>query len=303
MKTRFGLWASVWLLLGGWLAAAPEVGPICVTVSDMDRSLAFYTQVLDFKKVGDREFHDPGRDRLAGLFGARVREVDLRLGAETLRLAEYLNYPGRPVPVDSRSNDRWFQHVAVVVSDMDRAYARLRKSGAKPSSVEPQRLPDWNPHAGGIRAFYFRDPDNHNLEIIWFPPGKGDPRWQKKGGPLFQGIDHTAIVVRDTGESLKFYRDQLGLRVAGESRNSGIEQAYLNRVEGARLRITGLRGVAGPGIEFLEYLNPRDGRPMPADSGTNDLWHWEIHLREKGAGSPRRLRDPDGHVLVCEEEP
>ena len=28
---------------------------------------------------------------------------------------------------------------------------------------------------------------------------------------------------------------------------------------GARLRITALRAHAGPGIEFLEYLAPRDG--------------------------------------------
>src|SRR5262249_38354332 len=72
-------------------------------------------------------------------------------------------------------NDRWFQHVVIIVRDMDRAYAHLRAHGIAHASTEPQRLPDWNPGAGGIKAFYFRDPDGHFLEILSFPPGKGDP--------------------------------------------------------------------------------------------------------------------------------
>ena len=80
---------------------------------------------------------------------------------------------------------------------------------------------------------------------------------------LFLGIDHTAIVVWDTDASLKFYRDLLGMHVAGESENYGTEQEHLNNVFGAHLRITALRGASGPGIELLEYLAPRDGRPFP----------------------------------------
>ena len=76
---------------------------------------------------------------------------------------------------------------------------------------------------------------------------------------LFLGIDHTAIVVSDTGKSLAFYRDLLGLRVAGESENYGVEQEHLNQVFGARLHITGLRAEHGPGIEFLEYITPPGG--------------------------------------------
>lgn len=68
------------------------------------------------------------------------------------------------------------------------------------------------------------------------------------------------------------------MRVAGESENYGPEQAHLNQVEGAHLQITGLKANSGPGIEFLEYLKPGDGRPMPADSRVNDLWHWHVTL-------------------------
>lgn len=69
--------------------------------------------------------------------------------------------------------------------------------------------------------------------------------------------------MRDTETSLKFYRDALGLRVVGESWSSGIEQERLNDVPGARLRITALRADAGPAVEFLEYLHPREGRALP----------------------------------------
>jgi catechol 2,3-dioxygenase-like lactoylglutathione lyase family enzyme len=153
------------------------------------------------------------------------------------------------------------------------------------ASSGPQRLPDWNPNAGGIEAFYFKDPDGHALEILAFPAGKGDPRWQRKDR-LFLGIDHTAIVVSDTEASLRFYRDTLGMRVAGASENFGVEQEHLNNVAGARLRITGLRAAAGPGIEFLEYLAPGDGRPRPPDLRPNDVaaWQTRVVVRDVAAG-------------------
>jgi catechol 2,3-dioxygenase-like lactoylglutathione lyase family enzyme len=86
-------------------------------------------------------------------------------------------------------------------------------------------------------------------------------------------------VVSSTQNSLKFYRDLLGMRLAGESMNNGTEQEHLNNVAGARLRISGLRASSGPGIEFLEYLSPRNGRPAPKDTRANDIWHWQTMLR------------------------
>ncbi len=251
-----------------------------MTVSDADRSVAFYEEVLDFEKVSDIEVDSAGHSRLVGVFGARMRVVRMRLGMETIELTEYVAPAGgRPVPADSRSHDRWFQHVAIVVSDMDAAYARLRAHGVGQVSTAPQRLPDWNPNAGGIEAFYFQDPDGHVLEAIRFPEGKGDVRWHGPTDRLFLGIDHTAIVVGDTDASRQFYRDRLGLTVAGESENWGPEQERLNQVFGARLRITTLRAPVGPAVELLEYLAPSDGRAMPSDSRSNDLWHWRIHMR------------------------
>ena len=138
---------------------------------------------------------------------------------------------------------------------------------------------DWNKAAAGIKAFYFKDPDGHNLELIYFPSGKGNPKWQQANGRLFMGIDHTAIAVSDTARSLDFYRDVLGLKLAGESENYGTEQEHLNNVFASRVRISGLKAPSGFGIEFLDYLTPRDGRPMPHDTRANDLWHWQTAIR------------------------
>ncbi len=257
--------------------AVRAVGAVAMTVSSAERSAEFYTRVLGFERVADTNVTGEAYERLFGVTGVHLRVVRLRLGDETLDLMEFQTPRGRAIPPDSRSHDRWFQHVAIIVSDMDRAYARLAAAGVEHVSPAPQRLPDWNPAAGGIRAFYFKDPDGHVLEILWFPPGKGDPKW-RGADRLFLGIDHTAIVVGDTARSLACYRDTLGLRVAGESLNWGPEQDRLNDVPGARLRITTLRAPVGPGIEFLEYLVPRDGRPIPADATPADLAHWQTTL-------------------------
>jgi catechol 2,3-dioxygenase-like lactoylglutathione lyase family enzyme len=258
--------------------AVTAVDAVGMTVSDMDRALAFYTTVLPFEKVSDREVSGRPYELLSGIFGARSRLVRLRLGSEEIELTEFLAPKGRPIPPDMRGNDRLFQHIAIVVNDMTKAYAILRAHGVEHASTGPQRLPDWNPNAGGISAFYFRDPDRHFLEVISFPAGKGQPRWQETPSKLFLGIDHTAIVVDDTNASLRFYRDALGLQVAGESENYDVEQEHLNNVFGARLRITALRAAQGPGVELLEYLAPRDGRPAPYDLRANDIAHWQTTL-------------------------
>ena len=321
---------TVAVVLAAALAAAPVVDSVAITVSDLDRSVDFYSNVLNFQKISEYELSGAGYEHLEGVFGLRIRAARMQLGNEKIELMEYLAPKGRPVPVDSRGNDHWFQHIAIIVSDMDKAYAWLRQNKVHHASSGPQRLPDWNKNAGGIQAFYFRDPDGHFLEILAFPPDKGDARWHRGGDQLFLGIDHTAIVVSDTETSLHFYRDLMGMTVVGESENYGIEQEHLNNVFGARLHITSLRAAFGPGVEFLEYLAPRDGRPYPPEEKANDLVHWQtrfwgidtaqaahalrkagapflstgvVELPDAKAGFRKSLvvRDPDGHAVQIAE--
>jgi catechol 2,3-dioxygenase-like lactoylglutathione lyase family enzyme len=344
MKLRMtGAWNSLLAVIGLTLLSASSVvaqnspalidgvDAIGITVSDMDRAVDFYSRVLTFEKVSDTELTGPDYEHLEGVFGLRIRVVRLRLGDEFIELTEYLAPKGRPIPVDSRSNDRWFQHIAIIVSDMDKAYSWLRQNKVEHASSGPQRLPAWNKNAAGISAFYFKDPDGHPVEVLQFPPDKGLAKWHLPTDKLFLGVDHTAIVVGDTDASVKFYRDVLGMRIAGESENYGTEQEHLNNVFGAHLRITALRGTSGPGIELLDYLAPRNGRPFPEDEHANDVVHRQTVLITKHADQAARelaaakadfvssalvanqngelgfkvafvVRDPDGHPIEIEQK-
>ena len=280
------------------ISLADAVDAIGITVADMDRAVDFYSRVLTFEKVSDTEVSGENYEHLEGVFGVRLRVVRMKLGDESIELTEYLAPKGRPIPADSRSNDRWFQHIAIIVSDMDRAYAVLRQNKVEHASSGPQTLPAWNKNAAGISAFYFRDPDGHPVEILQFPPDKGAAKWHAANGKLFLGIDHTAIVVENTDVSLRFYRDLLGMRVAGESENYGTEQEHLNNVFGAHLRITALRAASGPGIELLEYLVPRDGRPFPADERANDIVHRQTILTTQNADGAAQKLSANGTNFV-----
>ena len=88
------------------------------------------------------------------------------------------------------------------------------------------------------------------------------------------------------------------MRVAGESENYGTEQEHLNNVFGAHLRITALRGATGPGIELLEYLAPRDGRPFPLEEHANDLVHRQtILVTPDAAAACKNPYRPAGPIL------
>lgn len=271
-------------------AIVSQIESVGFTVSDMERAIDFYTRVLPFTKKSDTEIWGAEIENLSGVFGTRMRVARLQLGNEILELTEYLTPHGRPIPVTSGNNDHWFQHIAIVVSNLDQAYEMLRRHKFRYSSAAPQILPDYLEQAAGIKAFYFKDFDNHILELIEFPPGKGSPKWREAAkDKTFLGIDHTAIVVEDTQRSLDFYRETLQMQVSAESENYGIEQEHLNNVRGARLRITSLQtSQAGIGLELLQYLSPTDGKPYPKDSRANDLWHWQTSFASAGIHASKR---------------
>ncbi|MEO6452904.1 MAG: VOC family protein [Ginsengibacter sp.] len=158
-------------------AQVQRVGTIGITVKDMKASVKFYAEVLGFKKISDDELYGENYEQLEGIFGLRIHVVRMQLGDEQIELTDYLTQGGRSIPEDMQSNDLFFQHIAIVVSDMDKAYARLRKYMVMHVSTGPQTLPASNAAAAGIKAFYFHDPDMHNLELIYFPKGKGQPKW------------------------------------------------------------------------------------------------------------------------------
>jgi catechol 2,3-dioxygenase-like lactoylglutathione lyase family enzyme len=261
------------LFVSATFGGAVEIKGITVTVSDLDKAVPFYEQALGFERLEERTIVDRNYDYLTGIFGTRVRQVTLKLGDEMIQLEQFLTPTGQPIPGDARSNDLWFQHFAVVVTDMEKAFDHVRKFPITGISSAPQTIPESNKAAAGIKAYKFKDLDGHPLELLYFPSDKGNPKWHKPSDKLFLGIDHSAIAVSDTDRSTAFYRDLLGFKVRGGSVNTGTTQEQLDNAFGAVVRITGLRpeSASGPGLEFLQYVTPSGGRPAPLNTRPNDI--------------------------------
>jgi len=268
--------------------STPYIRSIGFTCRDAEALASFYTSHLGCRRQECLEIEAGSYAELIGLPGSRLKLLRLKLGAEQLELLEVLElgaglHPGRFIPADSRSNDLWFQHICVVVSDMAAAAGPvqilIQQGQLQSISSAPQTLPSWNQAAAGIQAFKFHDPEGHCLELLQFPQDKGEPRWhQATEGSTFLGIDHSAIANADTPRSCRFYEELLGLRLGGDGVNSGIEQDHLDGLSETEVRITGHRCPEGPGIECLNYLQPAGGRPLPADQNSADIAHWQIRL-------------------------
>lgn len=237
-------------------------------VSDLARAIAFYRDALGFKLVNETRIDDPVRGELMGIPGIHGHAAVLRLGEQEIELTAF-DPAGCAYPRDSRTTDCWFQHLAIVVADMDAAYARLcRYSFQAISEDGPQRLP---PNTGAVTAFKFRDPDGHPLELIHFPPRTGEANWQRKQN-LFLGVDHSAITVADSEGSVDFYTRLLGFDVAGHSTNTGAEQARLDHAADVRVSVVALQPhePGPPHVELLGYERPA-GRPFPPKVASNDV--------------------------------
>ncbi|MEM9088919.1 MAG: VOC family protein [Cyanobacteria bacterium P01_F01_bin.53] len=264
-------------LSGVTIQAVQAIG---LTVSDASRATDFFTGAFDFKVTSDAVLSGDEASYLYGVPNAQVRIVSLELGQETIRLMEFLNHESKLASLDGtadstdygRSNDLWFQHFAIIVSDIDKAYEQLKKFNFSHISPEPQTLPN------DIRAFKFRDTDGHALELLQFPPGLGPDHWQAKDA-LFLGIDHSAISIASTERSLALYRDVLGLTHQGSFTNIGIKQETMDNLFSAKVIVTSLTPAKGRlGVEFLDYLTPPGARPFPIDQQTSDLVHMHFEL-------------------------
>lgn len=277
---------------------------IMQVVSDLEKMVPFYTQLLEFTEHERVHWPEEVCQKLFKINNTKATIANLQLGNESLFLIQFTPNQAQP-HLETFSNDHWFQHIAIVVSDMEKAYARLMQNSVTAISESYQTIPASNPAAGGIKAFYFKSLDGHPLELIYYPPGKGKPEWQNKKS-LFLGIDHTAIVVRNTEASAQFYRETLGMEKIGESINSGEEQDKLANLLHTKVQITSYAYSQGMAVEFLEYLSPLGGRRRPkteiphlVETQTvivvGSLKIKPIHLTFTQGTT---LVDPDGHRLL-----
>ena len=268
--------------------ALTGIGRISLTTADADRLGSFYQQVFGFEAMEVEHHGGASFARLTGIEGAQARALPLRLGEETIELLTFTE-PGVPYPADIGCDDLRFQHIAIVVSDMEAAYLRLCacKGWTAITRPGPQRPPAGS---GGVTAFEFRDPEGHPLELLAFPPDNVPARWREaphKHG-LCLGIDHSAIVVADTAPSVAFYQQVLGFSVAGGSLNRGQQQEQLDAVPGAVVEVTALDPGTDhpPHIELLCYRSVGPPRGAPAALRCNDIAATRLTLEVDDLPSP-----------------
>ncbi len=300
--------------------SARRLRMLSLTVQDLDRSVAFYRNALGFRVADEERREGEAFARLMGVEGAAARAVEMALGEERIELLAF-DAAGRGYPAGSRSCDLWFQHFAVITSDIGEAHARaVSAEGAAISTHGPQLLPA---ASGGATAFKFRDPDGHPLELLQFAAQSTPKKWQGREGVTI-GIDHSAVAVADSGRSEAFYVGMLGLHVGARSLNRGVEQERLDDVFNAVVEVTGLDvgDGAGPHVELLCYRVPPTGRPIARNVlgcdvaatrmvfEAGDLQALADEAVEKrlplvspgivasAGGAGLAMRDPDGHLLV-----
>jgi catechol 2,3-dioxygenase-like lactoylglutathione lyase family enzyme len=137
-----------------------------VTVSDLERSLDFWQNVLGFKL--SHRAHQKGEmaEQITGVTGSEIKLAVLKTpGGHKIELLEYLAPPDRKYS-DVRPCDVGHVHVALLVDDLDAVLERIATSSWK-TAGKPQTLKT-GPNAGK-RVVYVRDPDGATIEFMQPP--------------------------------------------------------------------------------------------------------------------------------------
>ena len=100
---------------------AAVIDRVTLIVSDLDWAEEDYIRTFG-GSVEHRADIDPALVRVLCIRQARGRRSLLRLGRERIEPLEFTDSAGRPYPPGSTSTDLWFQHMAIIVTDMRHAY-------------------------------------------------------------------------------------------------------------------------------------------------------------------------------------
>lgn len=144
------------------------------TVSDIDKSVAFYSDLLGLEVITRQDQANPYTEKLVAMPGAQLRVAMLRVPGwpagpshHHLELVEYVHPRG--VKADVRTNNTGAPHLAFVVEDIHAEYARLTAAGVRFKS-DPVEI------AAGVNqggwTIYLLDPDDITLEISQPPPNR-----------------------------------------------------------------------------------------------------------------------------------
>ena len=138
------------------------------TVADLDRSVAFYRDLLGFEVTGARERQGVEIDTVVGFRNADLRIAFLKIpGAPLgpsnhhLELIEYRSPKGTPLTV--RTCDPGSAHLALETDSIDADCAKLRSAGV---TFVSDPVAFTGGVAGAVRACYLRDPDGFTIELV-----------------------------------------------------------------------------------------------------------------------------------------
>ena len=127
-----------------------------LSVTDMDRSLAFYRDLIGMEEVLDVDFSDERLGVVNGLAGCKARVVHLKLGPSVLELFEYREPRGRDL--HQRQCDLGYMHIGFRVTNIHELHRSLTANGVKFFS-EPLEL------RPGTFIVYFQGPDGEICEM------------------------------------------------------------------------------------------------------------------------------------------
>jgi lactoylglutathione lyase len=134
------------------------------TVSDLERSLAFYRDLLGMHVVNKQDTTAPYVGTVTGFPGAHLKIAHLKVtpdDSHTLELLQYVSHPGEPT--DRATNRPGNGHLAIRVDDLQAWYDRLKAHGVEFRS-EP--VPVTTGMNAGAYAVYMRDPDGFTIELV-----------------------------------------------------------------------------------------------------------------------------------------
>jgi catechol 2,3-dioxygenase-like lactoylglutathione lyase family enzyme len=156
-----GVGAPVWHQIPG--PGILGLDHTAISVMDVDRSIAFYTELLGFRVGGRTLNKGPEQDRLDGSTGCEVDVVALEPASVATPHVELLHYrtpPGRLLTADVRSNDVASVRQVHSVDGLDALVARFERADVR--FVSPGVVTS---RSGG-RAAAVRDPDGHMIILV-----------------------------------------------------------------------------------------------------------------------------------------
>lgn len=143
-----------------------SVAHIGITVSDLERSAAFYRDILGLAPVGEMIMDGPETAALFQRPGCSARVAYFRPEKQDTPPVELIQFTDEAaVPEEHSLFKTSISELCFVTDDIDREYSRLKGLGVEFVS-EPQTFDSTAYGLGKSRAVYFYDPDGNILELI-----------------------------------------------------------------------------------------------------------------------------------------